>query len=99
MAEYEEWNEKMNWDGDLDRLHEILETYSQNLSKKPIKLPKNFKLVLVDMNPEVEYEVEYRTRIDVVQMSEILKNYFGIDAEVVSTEDILLYEDEDMEDE
>ena len=60
---------------------------------------KMFKLVIVDEG-NGDWEVEYRTYIDVFEMAEVLTNYFGIEAEAFPKTEIVGYilDDEEEDD-
>ena len=48
------------------------------------ELPRTYRLILIDeSNVDSEWEVEYRTRINVIEMADILQDYFGIDAQAL----------------
>jgi hypothetical protein len=47
------------------------------------ELAKRFSLILIDNNADEEWEIEYRTRVNVIEVANILMDYFGIEADAI----------------
>jgi len=75
----------------------MFQKYDSSKKKNNEELPKRFSLIIIDNNIDEEWEVEYRTRINVIEMANILMDYFGIEADAVPKFDILGFVDPDFE--
>ena len=74
---------KANWN--FEAFQKMLESYSSPKFKKfnNEELPKRFSLILIDNNADEEWEIEYRTKINVIQVANVLMDYFGIEVDAV----------------
>ena len=95
---------KANWN--FQAFQKMVEGYTPNTKHKDSEeLPKRFSLILIDNNADEEWEIEYRTKINVIQVANVLMDYFGIEADAVPKDgfDIIgfintkLEEDDDQE--
>ena len=85
---------KANWNWDaFQSMFQKFDTSKKNLDE----LPKRFSLILIDNNVDEDWEVEYRTRINVIEMANILMDYFGIEADAVPKFDITGFVDPDYD--
>jgi len=72
---------KANWD--WDAFQKVIQGYSPASKKNEFdKLPKRFSLSIIDNGIDAEWEIEYRTNINIIELSNILNDYFGIESDV-----------------
>jgi len=88
---------KANWN--FQAFQKMIQAYSFPSKKNEEELPKRFSLILIDNNVDEQWEIEYRTRVNVIEVANILMDYFGIDADAVPKFDIMGFVDPDFDDE
>jgi len=75
---------KANWN--WEAFQKLVQNYSKD--GKPSQrndfdeLPKRFSLTIVDNGADNDWEIEYRTNINIIELSNILNDYFGIESDV-----------------
>jgi len=86
---------KANWN--WDAFQNMFQKYDSSKKSKNEELPKRFSLILIDNNADEEWEIEYRTRVNVIEMANILMDYFGIEADAVPKFDVIGFVEDDFD--